>query len=65
MPTTWYDDWKLNPPEPKVRYKCEVCGEEIFEGDCYYKIDNSILCTDSDCFHTKAREIIHPEEHYA
>jgi hypothetical protein len=61
-----YDDWKLNPPEPKVIHECEVCEYEITEGELYFTInDGTILCTDSECLLSKAREILEPEENHA
>lgn len=36
----------LNQPENKkaYMYKCDICDEEIFEGDNCYKIDCIIYC---------------------
>ncbi len=36
----------LSPPENKRTplYKCDICDEEIFEGDNCYKIDDIVYC---------------------
>lgn len=65
MPDPNYDEWKLNPPEPKVIHYCEVCEYEIHENEQYIKVDDSILCASDDCFIQKAREILSPTEEYA
>ena len=40
----------INPPEDTraVVYKCEICGEEILEGDDYYDIPGYGICCE-DC----------------
>ena len=58
MPTPWYDDWKLNPPEPKVAYECEECGTDIYKGDEYFDVDGTILCTEKDCFTAHALKVL-------
>ena len=40
------DKLYFSPPENKRAplYKCDICDEEIFEGDNCYKIDNIVYC---------------------
>ncbi len=40
------DKLYLSPPETKRAplYKCDICDEEIFEGDNCYKIDDIVYC---------------------
>ncbi len=40
------DSSYLEPPEIKKEYvyKCDICDEEIFEGDNCYKIDDIVYC---------------------
>lgn len=60
MPVSWYDDWKLNPPEPKVYTKCCKCGGEIYVDSEYIVCaDGTELCSD-DCFDAYAKEILQP-----
>ena len=40
-----YDGWKTTPPEPKPLRKCNMCGEDLYEGDVLYTIDGGI-CED-------------------
>lgn len=35
-----------NAPEPPVFAECEYCGEEIYDGDTCYKIEDDYYCTD-------------------
>ena len=42
-----YDDWKLNPPEPKESpFKCTCCGESLYPGDPYWNIEGEHYCSD-------------------
>ncbi len=34
---------ELNPEE--AIYTCDICGEEIYEGDDYYSIEGDYICT--------------------
>lgn len=47
-----YDRWKTTPPdpkEPKIVERCYACGNELYEGEeCYY-IDNEYYC--EHCIH--------------
>lgn len=66
MPVPWYDDWKLNPPEPKTMFCCEVCDYEIAKGDSYYLLDDgSKICTSEYCLLQKAKELLAPKEELA
>lgn len=43
----------LDPPEPRVVCDCDMCGEEICEGNYAYRINDSIICQfciDNACF---------------
>lgn len=44
----YYDipERRLDPPEDtrRVVYHCELCGEEILEGDDFYDIDGLGIC---------------------
>lgn len=41
----YYDDWKLNPPEPEEsHFKCEHCHEEFQPGDKVYNIEGDLIC---------------------
>lgn len=33
-----------NAPEPAVVYYCELCGDEIYEGDEYWELLDSYFC---------------------
>ncbi len=33
-----------NAPEPPIVYKCEECGEPIYEGDFYYRVGDHKFC---------------------
>jgi len=49
----------LEPPKIKKEYvyKCDICDEEIFEGDSYYEIDGLIYCPDCMEMHFKLTAI--------
>lgn len=34
----------LDPPAPLLRHYCEDCGADIYAGDTFYNIHDSILC---------------------
>jgi formylmethanofuran dehydrogenase subunit E len=43
-------------PEPrKVFEVCDICGNEIFEGDYYYHINGDDVC--EDCFPQLSKEL--------
>lgn len=55
-----YDDWKLNPPEePKSKFRCTCCGEEMYPGDYVYDIEGEHFCNDcaSEWFDEHRREL--------
>ena len=45
----------LEPPEysKDYVYRCDICDEEIFEGDSYYEIDSLIYCPECMEMHFK------------
>ena len=60
------DSSYLEPPEIKKEYvyKCDICDEEIFEGDSYYEIDSLIYCPDCMGMHFKLTAISTDMEDY-
>ena len=36
----------LDPPEPELAFFCEGCGNEIYVGDTYYRVDGKNYCED-------------------
>lgn len=34
----------LDPPEPELAFFCEGCGEEIYVGETYYRVDGKNYC---------------------
>lgn len=34
----------LDPPEPRVVCRCELCGDEIYEGDTIYRFRPYVIC---------------------
>ena len=45
LETAEYDDWKTTPPEPEgSKCRCKACGEELFEDDEYFELDDEIYC---------------------
>ena len=47
----------LEPPKysKDYVYRCDICDEEIFEGDSYYEIDSLIYCP--ECMETDFKVI--------
>ena len=47
---TWerdYDSWKTTPPEaPDSDCKCAICGEDLYEGEDIYVVEDEVLCVD-------------------
>lgn len=39
----WSRD-RMEPPEPNPVLYCDKCGDGIYEGDAYYKIDGNNVC---------------------
>lgn len=40
-----YDRWKTTPPdEPESKCKCSYCGENLYEGDYYFKFYDELFC---------------------
>ncbi len=39
---------KLDPQEAKTCFNCDVCGDEIYEGQEYYDCETGYLC--ESCF---------------
>lgn len=37
-------DIRLDPPEVKAVLNCDLCGDEIFEGDYYYDLNGEVIC---------------------
>lgn len=60
-----YDEWKLNPPEPKVIKTCEECGCEICEGETYFDLQGAVICIEKDCFTKHAMKVLTYEEKQA
>ncbi|PRR86184.1 hypothetical protein [Clostridium luticellarii] len=45
LPDCCYD-YRYEAPIAKIFTTCDVCGESIFVGDSYYKIENLSICND-------------------
>lgn len=42
---SYYDQWKMEPPEPKESAcKCSECREGLFPGERIFRIDKNIYC---------------------
>ena len=42
----------------EVEILCDRCGEEIYDGEEYYRVDGQIICT--DCVAEYARRLLWP-----
>lgn len=51
-------DKHLEPPEDIVFCLCDACGEDIYVGDMYYKIDNENIHDDCLGLHFHQHEEI-------
>lgn len=51
-----YDEWKTTPPnEPDPVAYCEICGQEIYEGDSVIDYDG---ISHEDCFKERYGKIL-------
>lgn len=48
------------PDEPRVCFQCDDCGEDIYEGDDFYEVDNETNYCE-DCMHDRKKEAIYHE----
>lgn len=45
---------RFGMPEPVVFEKCQICGNEIYEGEEYYAMIDDVVC--EDCIFDYTRE---------
>jgi hypothetical protein len=53
---------RFSPPDEPKEFKCDVCGDVIYEGDIILVVGDDEM--HPDCFIDYAREILNPEESY-
>jgi len=46
-----FSQGRADPQSAEVRAYCEACGQEIYEGEDVYVIDNDILHAEWDCLY--------------
>lgn len=58
-----YDDWKLSSGQvEKVFTHCTECGEDIYIGEHYIKLDNGdVLHTEGECFERYVNSYFSPK----
>ncbi|CAB1262836.1 hypothetical protein ACFHWD_18215 [Clostridium sp. MT-14] len=49
LPECCYE-YRYEDPKAKIFTVCDVCGEAIYVGDSYYRIENLDVC--NDCINT-------------
>lgn len=66
LESSYYDNWKTSPPEPKCIGECVQCGGEIYYGDAIFKVpDGMVHAEDDDCFLAYAKEAFDVTLEYA
>jgi hypothetical protein len=63
--SSYYDNWKTSPPEPKTAGECLGCGGEIYEGDEVYENEDGLVHDDTDCILQYAKEALNLQYGYA
>jgi hypothetical protein len=49
------------PDEERVCFQCDDCGEDIYEGDDFYEVDNETnYCM--DCMNDRKKEAIYSDQ---